>query len=273
MPAASLLRALALCGALAGVAATWHYFPDSNGVPGCGDSCSSHGTYTCLGNTATEGACVALCAANATCHLMTWSQGTRNCWTRDTVTWDATSSPGDTAGCDDDFVADCGAPAPPANVTAVAVQIDTGTTLGTTDPLSPAVALDFWRSDDPRFGVKWGNSSALNLDLTHPRLRALVSALAPGLLRLGGSPEDSLLYGSPEDGTCFPQSGGNGTAPGGYYCSQVHPYSYDCLSPQRWSDLLAFASATGMKIALGLNGALRRRRRRGGGGALPPTAM
>lgn len=168
------LRALALALGGVGVAATWHYFADRNGVPGCGDACSSHGTYTCLGSTHSSDACVALCAAaNATCHLMTWSQGTGNCWTRSEVTWDFTASPGDTAGCDDAVIAGCGAPVPPASVTAVSVQIDTATTLGTTDPLSPAVALDFWRSDDPRFGQKWGNSSALNIDLSNPRLRAL----------------------------------------------------------------------------------------------------
>lgn len=36
--------------------------------------------------------------------------------------------------------------------------------------------------------------------------------------------------------------------------SQVHPYSYDCLTPARWNALLEFAHSTGLKIALGLNG-------------------
>ena len=162
---------LLLCAA--SCAATWHYFPDTNAVPGCGDACADHGTYACLGTTASEGACVSLCAANATCHLLTWSSGTGNCWTRAEVTWDAVASPGDTAGCNDAVMADCGPPVPPASVTALSVTIDTAVTLGVTDPLSPAVALDFWRSDDPRFGLKWGNSSALNIDLGHPRLRAL----------------------------------------------------------------------------------------------------
>lgn len=49
-------------------------------------------------------------------------------------------------------------------------------------------------------------------------------------------------------------SGGNGPAPNGYYCSQVKPYSYDCMTPARWNELLQFASETGLKIALGLNG-------------------
>ena len=77
------------------------------------------------------------------------------------------------------------------------------------------------------------------------------AALSPGLIRLGGSPEDSVIYDA--DGTCVPMSGGRGPAQD-YYCSQVAPYSYDCLTPQRWADLLEFADATGMKIVLGLNG-------------------
>jgi len=147
-------RALALlAGGMCGVTSSWVYYPNRNGVPGCGDACSSHGTYTCLGTAASEAACVALCAAAADCHVMTWSQGTGHCWTRSEVTWDFESSPGDTAGCDDAFIADCGTPVPPANVTAVSVLVNVSTTLGTTNPLSPAVALDFWRSDDPRFGL------------------------------------------------------------------------------------------------------------------------
>ena len=56
----------------------------------------------------------------------------------------------------------------------------------------------------------------------------------------------------------MPNSGGDGPAPAGYYCSQVHPYSYDCLTTDRWSALLEFAADTGLLIALGLNGCFGR---------------
>jgi hypothetical protein len=80
------------------------------------------------------------------------------------------------------------------------------------------------------------------------------TAVGPGLLRMGGSPEDSLVYDA--DGTCVPGSGGKGPgAPTGYYCSQVTPYVYDCLTPARWEALLAYVAGTGMKLVLGLNGA------------------
>ena len=91
--------------------------------------------------------------------------------------------------------------------------------------MHPAVALDFWRASDPTFGEKWASSSALTIDLTSPALLAAAGALAPAVLRLGGSPEDSLTYDD-GSGTCVPQSGGAGPfAP--YYCSQVRPYVYD----------------------------------------------
>ena len=78
--------------------------------------------------------------------------------------------------------------------------------------------LDFWRWDDPEFGEKWGNSSAQEIDLANPTLRALTASLAPGLIRIGGSPDDSIVYDV--DGTCVPGSGGHGPS-ASYYCSQV----------------------------------------------------
>ena len=150
----------------------------------------------------------------------------------------------------------CGPPPPPPRTTSVTATIDATLALGRTSALHPAVALDFWRSDDPTFGKKWGSSSALTIDLTSPVLRAAARALAPAVLRLGGSPEDSVVFDA--DGTsCTPQSGGDGPfAP--YFCSQVHPYLYDCLTGARWQELLEFAADTGLKIALGLNGCLGR---------------
>lgn len=123
-----------------------------------------------------------------------------------------------------------------------------------THPGYPGVALDFWRADDPSYGHKWGNSSALLLDLDDPTLVALASSLAPGILRIGGSPEDSIVFDV--DGTCAP----NGTAAPnpGYACAgtQLHPwvYVYDCLTPARWEALLAFGARTGLRVVFGLNG-------------------
>lgn len=238
------------------VEGTWYNYSGTNSVNGCGMVCVDSTDYICLGTLSTADLCASACQAHPTCALYTWSSGTKHCWTRRDTQWDPSSSPGSTSGCDSDKVkggsSPCGPPVPHPKTTNLTATIDTSVALGKTSPLHPAVALDFWRSDDPTFGEKWGHSSALTIDLTSPVLRAAAKALAPAVLRLGGSPEDSLVFD--EDGTgCVPQSGGNGPyAP--YFCSQVHPYVYDCITKARWLELLAFAADTGLKIALGLNG-------------------
>ena len=227
----------------------WKTFSDTNAVDGCGMECVSNGPYVCLGKQSSASACAAACQGHSGCNLYTFSEHTGNCWTRVDREWFPEASPGVTSGCDASVVSGC-APPPPPNTPNTTVLVSS-TVLGTSNPLHPAVALDFWRSDDRTFGEKWGNSSALTIDLASPVLRAAAKALSPALLRLGGSPEDSIVFDV--DGSCVPGSGGDGPfAP--YYCSQVHSYVYDCLTPARWEALLEFASATGLKIALGLNG-------------------
>lgn len=59
------------------------------------------------------------------------------------------------------------------------------------------------------------------------------------------------------DGSCVPDSGGSGPS-ATYYCSQVKPYVYGCLTRARWEALLEFAAATGLRLILGLNGCVGR---------------
>jgi heparanase 1 len=150
-------------------------------------------------------------------------------------------------------VSNCAPPPPPAPWTQLNVSLSVGgAPAGAVPlhPLAPAVALDFWLPTDPRFGEKWGNSGLLSIDLGSEPLRAYARALAPALLRLGGSPEDSIQFDA--DGSCVP-GGGAGPFPG-YFCSQVSPYVYGCLSRARWAAVLEFAAATGLRIAFGVNG-------------------
>lgn len=250
MPHPRSLASLALSAAVADAA--WQYYDNVNTVDGCGETCSDNGPYRCLGTVSSFAACQQKCAGvgEPACVVVTWSSTTGNCWTRTDGNWEPTSASGVSSGCDDAVAKGC---SPPWNGSAVTAIVTLAMPPGgvVTHRLSPAVTLDFWRPDDPTYGVKWGSSGAQNINLTHPQLLALTSALAPALLRLGGSPEDSLIYDA--DGTCVPQSGGDGPFPG-YYCSQVHPYSYECLTPARWEELLAFGSATGVEITLGVNG-------------------
>ena len=87
-------------------------------------------------------------------------------------------------------------------------------------------------------GPTWGaNASILEVDLSSAALRGYASALAPGVLRLGGSEAGSeVMY------TDFPED--ELPCPGGYYY---------CLSRARWDEILEFAAATGVRLMLDLN--------------------
>ena len=244
----------------ASAADVWYNYSSTNAMNGCGMVCVNNGDFICLGTLPSADACAAACAAAPTCASYTYSPGTQHCWTRRDAQWLPEPSAGASSGCDAARVSagstPCGPPPPTPRTPNVTATIDTSVVLGRTHPLHPAVALDFWRPDDKTFGVKWGRSGAQNIDLTSPVLRAAARALAPAVLRLGGSPEDSLVFDA-DGSSCVPQSGGSGPyAP--YFCSQVHPYTYECLTGARWSELLAFAADTGLQIALGLNGCFGR---------------
>lgn len=127
-----------------------------------------------------------------------------------------------------------------------------GRVLARTSDTFLGVSLDFWRPDDPRYGKQWGNASALRIPLT-PRLSQLARTLAPAVIRIGGSPQDSLVY-QPLGGECPAGT----PAPNNYYCSQVQPLVYDCLTTSRWRELTDFMADAGLKLVLGLNGCLGR---------------
>ncbi|KAJ9461956.1 Heparanase-like protein 3 [Diplonema papillatum] len=118
---------------------------------------------------------------------------------------------------------------------------------GFVDAYAPAVTLDFWLRNDTSFGEKWQNASVLTIDFDDPNIVAAASALS-GTLRVGGSPVNSIYFDT--TGSCQP--GGDGPS-SPYYCSQVKPYIYACLTPQRWAEILRFAKKTGLKLLMGMN--------------------
>lgn len=242
--------ALALLLCARAHAQNWVTYPTTNAVDGCGETCSNTPPSTrwkCLGHVTYLADCVRLCNASD-CAIATFSDTTGNCWSRTDDVWDPTPAATATTLCDASRVPACAPPPPYSNPNVTfAVGAPAGVPM---HPLAPAVAVDFWLANDTRFGEKWGNSGILTLDLTSAALRAYSAALAPTLLRIGGSPEDSIVFDA--DGTCEP-GGGAGPFPG-YYCSQVRPYVYGCLTPSRWEAILEFADAVGFKIAFGLNG-------------------
>lgn len=247
-----LHRCLLLATFAATASSSWVYVAGENAVDGCGMACGgSDPRFRCLGTfKSPQGLqeCEVACNKTASCAIVTYSTATGNCWERLDGVWDLTASTGTTSGCDTSRVPACNPPPPYSDLN---VTVSVGAPAGVPmHPLGPAFALDFWLSTDPTYGEKWGSSGVLTIDLDSPMLNMYSSALAPAILRLGGSPEDSIVFDA--DGTCSP-GGGDGPFPG-YYCSQVRPYTYGCLTPARWEAILAFADRVGFKIAFGFNG-------------------
>ena len=77
--------------------------------------------------------------------------------------------------------------------------------------------FDFWRSDDPNYGKKWGNAGILEIDLSNTNLIALTKALTPATLRIGGSPQDMVIFNI--SGECNQQYGYPG-----YQCPTMNRY-------------------------------------------------
>ena len=268
-----LLSIIATANANANAAGTskWLSFDHTNAVSGCGLACVSHGAFKCVGQFDTASACAETCetAAPAACSIWTWSSTSKNCWHRPDGIWDPTPAayeivsgclaegPGCVLGCGPD----CGAGHDNSTITIGAE------TVGQLGALSPGVTLDWWTHDDPVYGYQWGNASILTLDLANADLRTLARGLAPGLLRLGGSPLDSIVYATTPaaEASCArgknPKAGGG--AKTGWACSQLANArtwpkvngtgAYGCLTRQRWADIVEFASDVGLKMVFGLN--------------------
>lgn len=215
-----LLQALrfSIAGASSSLPSNWAVYPGLNAVPHCPSTCTSaRAPFRCLGlfpGAAPDG-CFAACLADGACGQATWAADDGRCFTRTDGAWALV--PGSTAAaCNNNTVAGCIPPPPPNNtlLSALVAEAPTGVPL---HALAPAVTLDGWNGT---LFPKWGAASYLALDLSQPALRAAAAALAPGLLRLGGSPEDSIEFDA-GGASCVAGTGGAGPGTGGYYCSQV----------------------------------------------------
>ena len=112
-----------------------------------------------------------------------------------------------------------------------------------------SVDLDLWPSSKPG----WSSGSALHVNLTS--LLPLASGLPGCLLRVGGSPVDTLLYDVLPDGSACSPANLNKTQQsiGTYYCPIWKQAPGQCLTIPRWRDLLAFADAAGLRLVFSLN--------------------
>lgn len=95
--------------------------------------------------------------------------------------------------------------------------------------------LDYHYDDEE--WPSWRGCSVVNMSLTEPNLIFLASQLAPAVLRVGGSEGDLVFYETP-----------------GSSCPTNLPTNLTfCLNMTRWKAINDFASATGNKLAFGLN--------------------
>ena len=53
--------------------------------------------------------------------------------------------------------------------------------------------IDWWKPNDAEYGKKWGNASVTAIDLSKPLMSVAASAFPNSLLRLGGTPQDSVI--------------------------------------------------------------------------------
>ncbi|CAN6179096.1 unnamed protein product [Urochloa humidicola] len=107
--------------------------------------------------------------------------------------------------------------------------------------------LDWWPPDKCDYGTcAWGRAGLLNLDLNSKVLLNAVRAFSPLMLRLGGTLQDKVVYGTGDlaGRPCAPFSK-NASAPFGF--------TQGCLPPRRWDELNAFFQKSGAKIVFGLN--------------------
>eukprot|EP01084_Bolivina_argentea_P004809 9111_1 len=102
--------------------------------------------------------------------------------------------------------------------------------------------MDWWKPSDQ--SGKWGDASILWLNLSNPILINLTKALTPAMLRLGGSPEDSIVYNM--SGMCLTSNSEE------YGCAQSGK-NYGCLNESRWQQILKFIDNTQLSLLFGLN--------------------
>ncbi|KAJ0965961.1 hypothetical protein J5N97_027099 [Dioscorea zingiberensis] len=126
------------------------------------------------------------------------------------------------------------------------VSVNGLSAIGRTDPDFVCATLDWWPPEKCDYGTcSWGLASLLNLNLSSKILLNAVKAFSPLKLRLGGSLQDKVIYGTGDAGqpcTLFI-----------YNSSEMFGFSQGCLPMSRWDELNDFFKKSGAVIIFGLN--------------------
>nr|ACR36272.1 unknown [Zea mays] len=129
-----------------------------------------------------------------------------------------------------------------------AVVVDARSAIAVTDDDFVCATLDWWPPEKCDYGTcSWGLASLLNLNLSNKILVNAVKAFSPLKLRLGGSLQDMLIYGTGDTRQQAP------CAPFVKNASAMFGFSQGCLPLRRWDELNAFFQKTGPRIVFGLN--------------------
>ena len=118
-----------------------------------------------------------------------------------------------------------------------------------------SVNLDNWPPSKEKWGPASSPASALLINLDEPDLNTLAAALRGAMLRIGGSPADSLLYETVAVPDACSAANMNATQQpvGTYFCPIWHQVQGQCLTTARWEALLAFAARNGLRLVFDLN--------------------
>ena len=208
--AALLLVAAASCAAAAGAAKLAGPAPcNCTGRAGVGNwaTALSHRKL------ATSAACCAACNANAECVM--WEHGDGTCWLK--------SNGGELVAKPDRVSGSCGSappgplpppapppPPPPPSTLELTLQLRSNV-IATTSSAFVSYCLDWWAPTQGARPEGWGtHANVLELDFTSPRLQALVGALGPSYLRIGGSLDKDVVYNLPGTTEPCPTHSGRG---------------------------------------------------------------
>ncbi|KAG5027951.1 hypothetical protein JHK87_011465 [Glycine soja] len=126
------------------------------------------------------------------------------------------------------------------------ILVDGIQAIAETDDNFICATIDWWPHDKCDYNYcPWGDSSAVNLDLSHPFFAKAIQALKPLRIRVGGSLQDQVLYevGSLKS-PCHPFQKMKGGLFG---------FSKGCLQMKRWDELNHFFDETGALVTFGLN--------------------